>query len=223
MVGRWRAFFVLVLAVFAASCGAPSFTSRNAASERHSLPRTDLGESVTTAPPRIDDAAVLDRSTTTAAATDSVPGVSSRVVDGVQLVLQTTETSTFRQGTAVHLVLSITNKTGRAVGYLTNRETHFSLVDQNNRVLWTDEQCRAKDTYNTVPTGYLEIAPGDHVSIDDYYPTHPGTANADCRAPAGHAYLTGGVTLCLNLAADDTCRGASDERVQATPIAVTVS
>jgi hypothetical protein len=89
--------------------------------------------------------------------------------------------------------------------------------------LWTDETCRAGDTYNTVPTGYLELKAGDHVSIDDYYPTHPGTDNTNCRAPAGHAYLTGGMTVCLNLAPDWSCRGASDERVQAAPIAVTIS
>jgi len=73
-----------------------------------------------------------------------------------------------------------------------------------------------------VPTGFLEIAAGDHISIDDYYPTHPGTNAAGCTAPAGHAYLTAGATMCLNLAPDDTCRGASDMRIQATPVAVNV-
>src|SRR3954467_13811902 len=100
MAGRWRVLFLLVVAVFAASCGAPSFTSRDAA-EHRSLPRTD--PDVTT---NIDGAAVLDRGTTT------VPGtsVTSRVVDGIELALQANPTATFTKDTPAHLVLSITNK-----------------------------------------------------------------------------------------------------------------
>jgi hypothetical protein len=228
MLGRRRAVFLLVVAIFLTSCGGPSFTTKHAAA--HRLARTDPGSKT-----EVGDAVTLDRdtktsvagavadATSTSSAAQYPPGVSHRTVDGLDLVLQTDSTATFRQGSAVHLVLAITNKTGRSVGYLTNRETHFALIDQTNKTLWTDEQCRAKDTYNTVPTGYLEIPPGEHVSIDDYYPTHPGTDSTNCAAPAGHAYLTGGLTVCLNLAADGTCRGASDERIQATPIAVTIS
>jgi hypothetical protein len=210
MLGRRRAFFFLVLAVFTAGCGARSLTSRNA-SEHHALPRTD--PEVTS---KIGDAAVLERGTTTVPAANAT----SRVVDGMTLVLQAEQGTAFPKDTPVHLVLTVTNKTGRPIGYLATRERHFALVDQSNKTLWTDEQCRAKDGATTVPTTYTEIAPGAHITIDDHY---PGTDATNCAAPAGHAYLTGGLTVCLNLAADDTCRGASDERVQATPIAVTVS
>jgi hypothetical protein len=149
-------------------------------------------------------------------------GVSARTVGGVELVLQANETATFRRNTAVHLVLTITNKTGRAVGYLTNRETHFTLVDNADRTLWTDEQCRHKDTEPTIATGFLELKPGEHVSIDDYYPTHPGSDPANCGAAPGKAFLTGAATVCLNLSADGSCRGASDARIQATRIPVNV-
>jgi hypothetical protein len=127
------------------------------------------------------------------------------------------DTTTFVRGTTVHLVLSITNETGRAVGYLTNRETHFALVDQSNKTLWTDAQCGRADS-TTTPPSYRALAPGEHVDLEGVYP-----GGDTCIAPAGNAYLTGALTVCLNLAPDSSCRGASDERVQAQPIAVTLS
>ncbi|HVV36944.1 MAG TPA: hypothetical protein VHC63_10110 [Acidimicrobiales bacterium] len=216
----------VVLAALTAACGMPTFTAKDASA--HKLPRTQPKT-------EIGDAAVLDRTstttvpvtgrapTTTALTAAYPPGVSHRVVAGVDLVLQTNETATFRGGTAVHLVLSITNRTGRSIGYLTNRESHFALLDSSDRPLWSDQTCRSADVYTTVPTGFLEITPGDHVAIDDYYPTHPGTPTTGCTAPSGRARLVAGVTICLNLAPDWTCRGASDQRIEAAPIDVTVA
>ena len=213
MLGRRRALILLVLAVFTASCGAHSLTSKNA-SEHHNLARTD--PEVTT---KVGDAAVLERGTTTVPATNAT----SRMVDGIEVALQAEQGTTFTRNTPVHLVLTVTNKSGRTVGYLAVRERHFALVDQSNKTLWTDEQCRTQDGNTTLPTTYTQIAPGAHITIDGYYPTPADAGSKGCAATPGHAYLTGGVSVCLNLAADDTCRGASDERVQATPIAVTVT
>ena len=227
MSGRHWRYCALIAAVVTAACGGPTFTSRNAA-DRHPAP-TDAGQET-----RIGDAAVLDRSgtttipapmvpTTTAVPADYPRGVSSRMVDGLEVVMQANEAATFRHDSAVHLVLSVTNKTNHSVGYLTNRETHFALVDGDNKTLWTDETCRAKDTETTFATGYLEIAPGEHISVDDYYPIHPGANTKGCAAPPGKAWLTGAMTVCRNLNADWSCRGASSERVQAAPIAVNVT
>ena len=224
MVGVRRGAFVLVLAVFAAACGGPTFTSKDAAA--HRLPRVQPET-------RIGDALTLDRTTTTDAtpATDAATttiahtgtNYTQRVVSGLELSMQAGGSATFPQGTPVHLMLTVVNKTGRSVGYLTNRESHFTLVSAAKKTVWTDQTCRSQDVVGTTPTGYLELKPGEHVTIDDFYPTRPGTTTDGCTAPAGDSYLTGGLTVCLNLAADDSCRGASDERIQATPLPVTVS
>jgi hypothetical protein len=190
---------LLIVAVFAACGSAPAKTT-DAAS--HRMARTDPSA----APTKIGDAVTLDRTATSP--TSTTAGESRRSVAGVELVMQANDTAT-------HFVLSVTNKTGRPVGYLAGSETHFALIDQANKTLWTDQTCRTGDT--TAPT-FAALNPGEHVTLDSTYP-----GGDRCAAPAGNAYLTGGLTICLNLAQDGTCRGASDQRIQATPIAVTVS
>ena len=132
--------------------------------------------------------------------------------------MQTNETATFARGASTHVILTVTNTTDHPIGYLTNRETHFALMNQANKVLWTDQRCTEGDHTGTLRPVFGAVAPGDHVAIEYDYP-----GGERCGVPAGDAFLTGGVTVCLNLSPDGACRGASDARVQATPIAVTIS
>jgi hypothetical protein len=200
--GARRALVLVTVAVFAASCGASDKKSAS-----HQLPRTDQSAS----PAKIGDAVTLDRSSET---TVGGAGESVRTVDGIRLAMHAP--ATFPAGERTRVALAVTNTTGRRIGYLNTHETHFSLIDQTNTTLWTDHACRPAQS-TSVPPSYTVVNAGDTVSFAEDYNEN------GCRAPAGHAYLTGGLTVCLNLATDGTCRGASAQRIQAAPIAVTVS
>jgi hypothetical protein len=204
----------------AACSGTPTFVGSDTKAPPTTHLRTEIGE-----------AAVLDRSDLGPSATTSPatsvedahypPGVTFADVDGVELFLDATGTRDWHQGVSVEFALSVRNRTKRAIGYQTNKESHFALVDDAGLTLWTDDTCRHK-AHGQLRTGFLRLEPGEAVTIADYYPTRPGNNAPGCETRPGPATLLAWLTVCRDLPSDDMCPSGHAERVDARPLDVTI-